>query len=186
MSSLLSRRASGADLGAFCVCSRCFRGTPRTHGIDPTLNGKDRRIIGFWIDAGQFDDDVSLRCFVSYFQEFANKIDSDMENTQITDVKKLNSDTELNLLSSCGLKVTKLAEQFIGSLDHEVIRKLHGIPEFDLWFSRGAPWKTLESVAIGMVFVVGKRSNQRDFLDAWNQGPCPMFSIRSISRTCIP
>lgn len=155
-------------------------------GLRVVPNQEDRRIIRFWLNAGRVEG--FERCTVIYIRQLLAKIDSDQQFTRLTNLDRLYSFAEFDLLTNCGLKVARLAEEVMQSLQSEQIRRLEGTADdFDLWYSRRTDGSFM-TVAEGMMYVLGfdKCLDKADYLKAWNQGPCSAVLSRVNRPDALP
>lgn len=156
------------------------------HGLESISNLDDRRIIQFWMNAGRVSD--IEKCNVMYLRHLRDKFESDMKLVRMTNLSRVYTFAEFDLLSSCGVQVGELAEEVIRSLNVEQIRRLEGIvPEFDLWFSRETEG-SFQFVAEGMMYLLGFERCLRkvDLLSAWYQGPCPTVLRKVNEKHALP
>lgn len=140
-------------------------------GRDPPIGPQDKELIRFWMNAGRADGyETSERCSVDYIKQLQHKIETDMQDTQLSNVFELYYFAELDLLSSCGDRVAYLAEE--ATLSSEESRRLLMIAaEFNKWFFHEpdeVEWVGLQGVAECMIRVLGvnKCLNSTSFMRA--------------------
>lgn len=151
----------------------------RTTDQAQSLNETDRKIIEFWMEAGEVDDDT--KCTLSYIVGLMQQIELHMESSRMQNIQELYYYAELDVLSSCGDRVAgKELElrSFMG--DDMDLLEIVGI-EFNKWQHRTQdPEESFEYMTEWMLQVVGveKKNDLRRFVDAWRRGPCTKLLAR--------
>lgn len=142
-------------------------------GLDD-LNDVDRGIIQFWSDTirSWIDDDGSGICTASQLRELEDRIESDVRNSQMTDVRALYNITEGLMIKSCSKRVEGPYEK----LDHHALFNL-GWAMMGLRVPGPEPDpENLRYIAENMRRIVSDLgfpcTNSSDFIAAWRRGPC--------------
>lgn len=156
------------------------------HGLSSIPIEEDRRIIEFWMNAGQTEDQPeSNKCSVRSLDILQRQIESDAQSTRMTNVRRLYNFAEFDLLTSCGVKVAGMARQL--TINPQLGRKLVvAVREFDLWFSRGT-YGSLQTLAESVMYLlsIDRYISKEGFLNAWNKGPCPGMLQMVIDRDIV-
>lgn len=164
------------DVDAFKVLMAIVNGQ---NSISKCNDEQDRKIVQFWLNAIRKDN--AIECSIRYIQQLRKKITRDKLISKMTNLDQIYNYAECSIMEYCSKGVIEQGRRLAVDLDAKLnLLQLTG-SQFNNWIHGAANRedeyeirRSFRFMAEWMLHVIGtdKRNNQKEFIEAWKNGPC--------------